>query len=80
MGGSSKPYNLLLFDSNREKAWHYLFRNLSFHEAGTKLLNWKLELTTDERKAWYFLFGDKTEEEVSKLLLRVNTMKRKRGK
>lgn len=80
MGGSSEPYNLLLFDSNREKAWHLIFRNLSFYEAGTKLLNWKLELTEEEAKAWYFLFKDKTEEEVARLLLRVDRMKRKRGK
>lgn len=80
MGGSSKPHNLLLFDSEREKAWHFIFRNLSFYEAGTKLLNWKLELTEEETKAWYFLFKNKTEEEVARLLLRVDRMKKERGK
>lgn len=38
MGGSSEPSNLLLFDEAREKAWHFLFKNLSFEEVAELLL------------------------------------------
>lgn len=37
-GGSNKEHNLLSFDSEREKAWHFLFQNLSFKEAAELLL------------------------------------------
>ena len=38
MGGHSTPDNLLCFDSEREKAWHFLFGNKSFDEVA-KLLS-----------------------------------------
>jgi hypothetical protein len=37
-GGTSTQSNLLLFDRNREKAWHFLFKNLSFEEVAELLL------------------------------------------
>ena len=37
-GGGSEPSNLLLFDEERENAWHFLFRNLSFEEVAELLL------------------------------------------
>lgn len=38
MGGSNEDSNLLKFDSEREKAWHFLFGNKSFEEASDLLL------------------------------------------
>jgi len=37
-GGGSEPSNLLLLDREREKAWHFLFHNLSFEEVAELLL------------------------------------------
>lgn len=37
-GGKSEPSNLLRFDEAREKAWHFLFKNLSFEEVAELLL------------------------------------------
>jgi len=37
-GGKSEPSNLLLFDSERERAWHFLFGNKSFEEVAILLL------------------------------------------
>lgn len=37
-GGKSTPSNLLKFDSERERAWHFLFGNKSFEEAAELLL------------------------------------------
>jgi hypothetical protein len=37
-GGGSEESNLLRFDSERERAWHFLFGNLSFEEAANLLL------------------------------------------
>ena len=37
-GGKSSPSNLLKFDSERERAWHFLFKNLSFREVAELLL------------------------------------------
>jgi hypothetical protein len=36
--GRSTPDNLLRFDSERERAWHFLFKNLSFEEVAELLL------------------------------------------
>ena len=36
--GKSEPSNLLRFDSERERAWHFLFKNLSFEEVAELLL------------------------------------------
>jgi len=36
--GKSIPSNLLKFDSERERAWHFLFKNLSFEEVAELLL------------------------------------------
>lgn len=36
--GKSIPSNLLRFDSERERAWHLIFHNLSFIEAAELLL------------------------------------------
>jgi len=36
--GKSTPENLLRFDSERERAWHFLFQNLSFREVAELLL------------------------------------------
>lgn len=36
--GPSLPFNLLMFDSEREKAWHFLFKNKSFEEVAELLL------------------------------------------
>jgi len=36
-GGKSTPENLLLFDSRREQAWHFLFGNKSFEEVAELL-------------------------------------------
>lgn len=38
MGGTSEPSNLLLLDSERERAWHFLFLNKSFEEVAEILL------------------------------------------
>jgi hypothetical protein len=37
-GGNKSTKNLLFFDSEREKAWHFLFKNLSFEEVAEHLL------------------------------------------
>jgi hypothetical protein len=37
-GGSSKPSNILKMDVNRHRAWHFLFRNMSFQEVAELLL------------------------------------------
>lgn len=37
-GGESTPENLLVFDRNRERAWHFLFKNKSFEEVAELLL------------------------------------------
>ncbi len=37
-GGPTLPFNLLMFDSEREKAWHFLFQNKSFEEVAELLL------------------------------------------
>ena len=37
-GGKSIPSNLLMFDSERENAWHFLFQNKSFGEVAELLL------------------------------------------
>jgi len=37
-GGGSEPSNLLLFDREREKAFHFIFGNKSFEEAAELLL------------------------------------------
>lgn len=37
-GGKSTPENLLKFDSERERAWHFLFKNMSFKEVAELLL------------------------------------------
>ena len=37
-GGKSTPDNLLRFDSERERAWHFLFENKSFEEVAELLL------------------------------------------
>lgn len=37
-GGKSTPENLLRFDSERERAWHFLFGNQSFEEVAELLL------------------------------------------
>ena len=37
-GGKSTPDNLLRFDSERERAWHFLFGNKSFEEVAELLL------------------------------------------
>ena len=37
-GGHTVPSNLLAFDSEREKAWHFLFENKSFEEVAELLL------------------------------------------
>jgi len=37
-GGKSTPDNLLRFDSERERAWHFLFGNKSFIEVAELLL------------------------------------------
>jgi hypothetical protein len=36
--GPSTPSNLLLLDSEREAAWHFLFKNLSLEEVAELLL------------------------------------------
>jgi len=36
--GKSTPSNLLKFDSERERAFHFLFKNLSFEEVAELLL------------------------------------------
>ena len=36
--GPTLPFNLLMFDSEREKAWHFLFANKSFEEVAELLL------------------------------------------
>jgi len=36
--GKSTPSNLLKLDSERERAWHFIFKNLSFVEAAELLL------------------------------------------
>ena len=36
--GKTEPSNLLLFDSNRERAWHFLFGNKDFEEVAELLL------------------------------------------
>lgn len=36
-GGETLPFNLLSFDSEREKAWHFLFGNKSFIEVADLL-------------------------------------------
>lgn len=37
-GGKSTPENLLVFDREREKAWHFLFKNKDFEEVAELLL------------------------------------------
>jgi len=37
-GGGSEPSNLLLFDREREQAFHFIFGNKSFEEAAELLL------------------------------------------
>jgi len=37
-GGKGTKENLLRFDSEREKAWHFLFKNKSFEEVAELLL------------------------------------------
>lgn len=37
-GGKSEQSNLLKFDSERERAWHFLFKNMSFEEVAELLL------------------------------------------
>lgn len=37
-GGKSTPQNLLKLDSERERAFHFIFHNLSFVEAAELLL------------------------------------------
>jgi len=37
-GGGNSIHNLLQFDSEREKAWHFLFKNMSFTEVAELLL------------------------------------------
>jgi len=37
-GGKSTKENLLVFDQNRERAWHFLFGNKSFEEVAELLL------------------------------------------
>ena len=37
-GGKSTAENLLKFDSERERAWHFLFKNKSFEEVAELLL------------------------------------------
>lgn len=38
MGGQNSLSNLLVFDSEREKAWHFLFHNLSFNQVAQLLI------------------------------------------
>lgn len=37
-GGKSTPSNILKLDSERERAWHFLFGNKSFEEVSELLL------------------------------------------
>jgi len=37
-GGLSVPANLLRMDTERHKAWHFLFHNLSFEEVAKLLI------------------------------------------
>jgi hypothetical protein len=37
-GGKSAPDNLIRLDSERERAWHFLFGNHSFEEVAALLL------------------------------------------
>jgi len=37
-GGKKTDENLLVFDRNRERAWHFLFGNKSFEEVAELLL------------------------------------------
>lgn len=37
-GGQKIPENILLFDVDRHRAYHYLFGNMSFREVATLLL------------------------------------------
>ena len=37
-GGNDELHNLLLFDKERENAWHFLFRNKSFLEVAELLI------------------------------------------
>ncbi len=77
-GGCSKPYNLLLLDSEREKAWHKAFFNMSFTEVAQQLQLNMIMFTSDEKKAVKFLFKDKTYNEIAELLLRVVRAKKAR--
>jgi len=36
-GGTSNPGNLIRLEEQREKAWHFLFHNLSFKEVSVLL-------------------------------------------
>lgn len=69
-GGKSVKQNLLVFDENREKAWHSIFHNLSFTEAAQKLKLQMIMFDSIEIKAFNFLFQDKSFDEVAELLLR----------
>jgi hypothetical protein len=37
-GGKSEPSNLLKFDEERERAFHFIFHNLSFEEVAELLI------------------------------------------
>jgi hypothetical protein len=74
-GGGNQKSNLLRFERNREKAWHYLFRNRSIKEVIAILGISKILLSRDDRRVWYFLFGHKSVQEVIELLKRVDRAK-----
>jgi len=76
-GGKSANSNLLLFEHNREKAWHDLFGNYSFREVAIRLLTEMIVIRGDKRASWIFLFGDKDNEEVARLLLRTARLKKR---
>lgn len=73
-GGNQKS-NLLRFERNREKAWHYLFKNRSIKEVIAVLNISKILLSRDDRRVWKFLFGHKSVQEVIELLKRVDRAK-----
>jgi hypothetical protein len=37
-GGSDAPFNRIRMDSEREKAWHFLFHNLSYESVARLLM------------------------------------------
>jgi len=76
-GGKSTTQNILNIEKFRHQALHYIFQNRTIKESADFLLKVKsFGNSVYGREAYYLLFGERTFEEASKLLYRLDSLKR----